>query len=164
MDSSQKIQWLLCTLVTQSCPTLFQPHDCSPPGSPVHGILQVRILQWVSMPSSRGSSGPRDRTHLTSSALAGRFFTSSGTWEAPPSWGTYNKWMSPSLQMTQPSRQNFPIPSFHVKQEKPVTLSVLWDSPIQMWAKLKWGSDTYMHTHTHTACTCWKHKEKWGQP
>ena len=40
----------------QSCPTLCDPMDCSPPGSSVHGILQARILEWVAMPSSRGSS------------------------------------------------------------------------------------------------------------
>ena len=38
--------------------------DCSPPGSSVHGVLQGRILEWVVMPSSRGSSQPRDRTHI----------------------------------------------------------------------------------------------------
>ena len=41
--------------VAQSCPTLCDPMDCSPPGSSVYGILQARILQWVAMPSSRGS-------------------------------------------------------------------------------------------------------------
>ena len=40
--------------------TLCNPVDCSLPGSPVHGILQARILEWVAMPSSRGSSQPRD--------------------------------------------------------------------------------------------------------
>ena len=43
-------------LVTEMCLTLCHPMDCSPPGSPVHGILQARILKWVAMPSSRGSS------------------------------------------------------------------------------------------------------------
>ena len=43
-------------LVTQSCPTLCDPMDCSPPGSSVHGILQARILEWVAIPFSRGSS------------------------------------------------------------------------------------------------------------
>ena len=43
----------------------LQPYDCSPPGSSVHGILQARILEWVAMPSSRGSSWPRDRTHVS---------------------------------------------------------------------------------------------------
>jgi len=37
----------------QSCSTLYDPMDCSPPGSSVHGILQARILEWVAMPSSR---------------------------------------------------------------------------------------------------------------
>ena len=40
----------------QSCLTLCDPMDCSPPGSSVHGILQARILEWVAMPSFRGSS------------------------------------------------------------------------------------------------------------
>ena len=46
--------------------------DCSPSGSSVHGILQARRLEWVAMPSSRGSSYPRDWTHV--SCIAGRFF------------------------------------------------------------------------------------------
>ena len=49
----------------QSRPTLCDPMDCSPPGSSVHGILQARILKWVAMPSSRGSSQPRDQTHVS---------------------------------------------------------------------------------------------------
>jgi len=43
-------------IVAQSCPTLCDPVDCSPPGSSVRGILQARILEWVAIPSSRGSS------------------------------------------------------------------------------------------------------------
>ena len=46
-------------LVAQSCPTLCNPMDCCPPGSSVHGIIQARILAWVSMPFSRGSSWPK---------------------------------------------------------------------------------------------------------
>ena len=44
--------------VTQLCPTLCNPMDWSPPGSSVHGILQARILEWVAVPYSRGSSRP----------------------------------------------------------------------------------------------------------
>ena len=47
-------------LVSQSCLTLFDPMDCSPPGSSVHGILQARILEWVAISISRGSSQLRD--------------------------------------------------------------------------------------------------------
>ena len=53
----------------QSCLTLCGPMDCSLPGSSVHGILQARILEWVVMPSSRGSSQPRDRTLVFSCLL-----------------------------------------------------------------------------------------------
>ena len=57
----------------QSCPTLCDPMDSSLPGSSVHGILQARILQWVSMSSSRGSFLSRDQTHV--SCIASGFFT-----------------------------------------------------------------------------------------
>ena len=60
-------------LVTQSCPTLCDPVDCSPPGSFVHGILQARVLEWVAMPSSWASSQPRDQTQV--SCIGGRSFT-----------------------------------------------------------------------------------------
>ena len=71
-------------LSLQSCPTLCNPMDCSPPGSSARGILQARILEWVAVPSSRGYSldpgiGP---TSVKSPTLAGRFFTTSATWEA----------------------------------------------------------------------------------
>ena len=60
----------------QLCLTLCNPMDCSPPGSSVRGISQARILEWVAIPFSRGSSRPRDRTHISCvSALAGRVFT-----------------------------------------------------------------------------------------
>jgi len=47
-------------LVTQLYTPLWDPMDCSPPGSSVHGILQARILAWVAISSSRGFSLPRD--------------------------------------------------------------------------------------------------------
>ena len=50
---------------TQSCPTLLNPMDCSPPGSSVHGISRARILEWVAISSSRGSSWLRDRTRIS---------------------------------------------------------------------------------------------------
>ena len=55
----------VCAQLLQSCPTLCDPMDRSPPGSSVHGILQKRILKWVAMPSSRGSSQLRDRPHVS---------------------------------------------------------------------------------------------------
>ena len=62
-------------LVTKLCSTLCNPMDCSPPGSSVLWISQARILEWVAISFSRGSSRPRDRTHASFvSYTAGRFF------------------------------------------------------------------------------------------
>ena len=60
-------------LVAQSCPTLCNPMHCSPPGSSVHETFQARILQWVAMSFSRGSSQHKDWTQV--SCTEGRFFT-----------------------------------------------------------------------------------------
>ena len=60
-------------LFLQSCLTLCNPMDCSRQVPLSMGILQARILEWVAMPSSRGSSQPRDRTQVF--CIPGRFFT-----------------------------------------------------------------------------------------
>ena len=60
-------------LVAQLYPTLCSPMDCRPLGSSDHGILQARILEWIAIPFSRGSSQPRNWTQV--SCIAGRFFT-----------------------------------------------------------------------------------------
>ena len=62
--------------VTQSCPTLCAPKDCSLPGSSVQGILQARILEWFAISFSRGSSLSRDQIWI--SCIADRFFTTQG--------------------------------------------------------------------------------------
>ena len=69
-----------CCLVAQSRPTLFAtPMDCNLPSSSVHEILQARILEWVAISFSRGSSWPRDRTCI--SCISGGFFTDWATGE-----------------------------------------------------------------------------------
>ena len=73
---SKTIKYAHCkgkVLVAQLCPTLCDPMTCNPPGSSVHGVFQVRILEWVAVPFSRWSSRPRDQTWV--SCIAGRFFT-----------------------------------------------------------------------------------------
>ena len=70
---SHKSLWKVKTLVTWSCPTLCDPMDCCPPNFPVHGILWAKILEWVAIPFSSGSSQPRNRTRV--SCIAGGFFT-----------------------------------------------------------------------------------------
>ena len=86
--------------VTQSCMTPCDLMDCSPPDSSVHGILQARILEWVAISFSRGSSWPEDWAisfsrgsswpedwtwifYVSCRYVAGRFFTTATTWKAP---------------------------------------------------------------------------------
>ena len=70
-------------MLTQSCPTLRDPVDWSLPGTPIPGIFQARILEWVAISSSRGSSQPRDRIRVFCVSCIGRwFFTPRDTWEA----------------------------------------------------------------------------------
>ena len=68
---------VLCVYsATQLCPSLYDPMDCSPPGSSGHGISQVRLLEWVAISSPRGSSRPRDQTCVSCvSCTAGGLFT-----------------------------------------------------------------------------------------
>ena len=73
-------KYCYCCLIITSCPTLCNPMDCSPPRSSVHGISQVRILEWVAVSFSRGSSWTRDPTSI--SCLAGMFFYHQANWEA----------------------------------------------------------------------------------
>ena len=65
--------------VAQSCPALCDPMDCSPPDSSVHGFFQARILEWVSISFSRGSSQLRDGSCI--SCLANGFFTTWTAWQ-----------------------------------------------------------------------------------
>ena len=105
-STGEEVKW---SEVAQSCPTPCDPVDCSPPGFSVHGSLQVRILEWVAISFSRGSSRPRDQTWV--SCIAGGFFTIWTTRETP----FYSYW---SLN----SGYSFP--------HSPFTLFLLLFSPI----------------------------------
>ena len=71
--SERQLSESVKVLVPQSCPTLCNPTDCSPPGSTVHGIFQARMLEWVAISFTSDSSPHRDQTHV--SCIAGGFFT-----------------------------------------------------------------------------------------
>ena len=80
-------------MLTQLCPTLCNPLDCSRPGSSVHEILPARILGWVPFPPPGDLPDPgAEPASLTYSALTGRFFTISATWEAQGNWSDSKKW------------------------------------------------------------------------
>ena len=68
--------WMSCEVTSNSCDLM----DCSPPGSFVHRLFQAKVLEWVAISFSRGSSWPRDQTLV--SCTEGRFFTD----RAPRSW------------------------------------------------------------------------------
>ena len=71
MLSGSILEFHVCVLVTQSYLTLCDPRDCSPPGFSIHGIHQARILEWIAILLSRGTSQPRDWTLVF--CTAGRF-------------------------------------------------------------------------------------------
>ena len=106
---------------------LFVTPQTSLQGSSVRGILQARILEWVAISYSRGSSWPRDQ--IASPALAGRFFTTSTTWEAP--WVPWRKLIS---LFHFPSHQNFsPLFSLNSLQNstpRPGVLYLLFFLPL----------------------------------
>ena len=118
-------------LVTQSWLTLHDPMDYRPLGSSVYGILQARILEWLAMPSSRGSSPPRDGTQV--SCIAGRFLTVWATRKALYCRGGFKAWLhilwhplfstSSSLQILLlccplPLPPILPFPPLHKCREK----------------------------------------------
>ena len=80
VNSSLKVK----VLVAQSCPTLCDPRDCSPPGTSAQGIFQAIILEWVAVSFFRGSSWPRDWTHISYiSCIGGRILYQWATCKAP---------------------------------------------------------------------------------
>ena len=78
-----------CVLSRLSHVQLFvTPMDCSLSGPSIHGILQTRILEWVAMPSSRGSSRPWDQTHVSYVSCIGKWILLPLATAGSPSWGS----------------------------------------------------------------------------
>ena len=94
------LNWIRnCVLVTQSCLTLCDSMDCSLTGSSVCGIIQARILEWVTIPFSRGSLGPSDWTQVSS--IAGRLFT---VWATIYIYTHTDIWPSNKWDLSSPTR------------------------------------------------------------
>ena len=121
--------------VAQSCPTLCDPMDWGLPGFSVHGIFQARVLEWVAISFSRGSSWPRDRTQV--SGIVGRCFTLWATREA-----TRKNQRTIQQTVTQPRRVSLSADGQH--QFSSVTLScpTLWDSMDCSIARVPYPSPT----------------------
>ena len=113
--------------VAQSCLTLCDPKDCSLPGSSLHGIFQARILEWVTISFSRGSSQPRNQTQV--SCIAGRSFTLWATREA----------LSPLATVILENHNGFSLSN---KDEYKTFKNVQKKTNIFLWA-------TKMYTHIY---------------
>ena len=118
--SSEKVQ----VLVAQLCPSLWDTMDCSLQGSSVHEILQARILEWATIPFSRGSSRLRDWTRV--SCIASGFFTIWATREAtrePRLKGLQDQIQKPSSTTSHRSQ----VPSALCSLCPPQHFVLLWD-------------------------------------
>ena len=82
LDEVSRSLVCICS-VAQSCLTVCDPSDCSPPGSSVHGIVQARIQEWAAISSSRGSSPLKDWTGVSCSSCIGRWMLNQSHWESP---------------------------------------------------------------------------------
>ena len=110
--------------VTQSCPTLGNPMDCSPPGSSIHGIFQARVLEWVAISFSRRSSLPRDWTWV--SCIVSRCFTIWATREVTK-WINLLKWIK--LIYNHSDFFSVMYDSVQPQRWQPTRLPRPWDSP-----------------------------------
>ena len=73
VTSQMKLSFkVMCVLCAQLCPALWDPMNCSPPGSSVHGVFQARVLEWVAISYSRGSSWSKDQTRVSCVSCIGR--------------------------------------------------------------------------------------------
>ena len=134
----------------QLCPTLWDPLDCSPAGSSVHGIFQARILEWVTISSSRGSSQPRiESTSLMPFALTGGYFTTGATWEACNclfcDWLILFSWVA-SLFIHDVAKHPTPV---LLPGKSHGWRSLVGCSP---WGR--WESDTTERLHFHFSLSC----------
>ena len=143
-------------LVFQSCLTLYNPLGCCPPGSSVIGILQARILEWVAIPFSRGSSQPRDWTLV--SCIASRRFTIWATsealiWNVPPHHSLapgkqQGGNTAPPINRKLDSRFIWPCPS----EQEQVSLSVSLSHQEAFISLLSFSKSSYGSEGKQSAC------------
>ena len=123
-----------CMLSHFNSVRVCDPMDCRPPGSSVHGILQAGILEWVAMPSSRGSFPLRDQTCISYVSFIGRwFFTTSSTRESP-----YYLWTCIKYAKNTVNHQKLPLTEHLFCEEHVLNVLLLFSNP--SIAKIPWLS------------------------
>ena len=132
-------------LVTQPCPTLCNPVDCSLPDFSVHGILQARILKWIAIPFSRGTSQPRDRTLV--SCIAGRFFTTPCSITTNKVWKEGREW----AQVCGFSPNSLRSRAWDVTLHNPSSRLPQWNCQASWLGRWETGA-------SQNLCTCQLHK------
>ena len=139
--------WISCC-----CLTLYNPMNCSQPGSSVHGILQERILEWVAIPLFKGSFRPRDQTQI--SCTAGRFFTVWATREALPQ---YKRKSSQKIHNDDNNNRN----NNNKKQQHwEISSSPVVRTPLPLQATQVWPLVRELLIRSHTSTAQPKFKEK----
>ena len=129
--------------VAHSCLTLCDPIDCSPAGFSVHWILQARILDWVAISFSRGSSWPRDRTHVSCVSCIGRLVLyHCATWEA---------WLNLRQMCVSQCRTYFVSPTFAAKESGKCRFQFTYIGRTQ---SIEWRLRKQNHGAHHTPLTC----------
>ena len=136
------------------------PWTVAPPGSSVHGIFQARILEWVAISSSRGSSQPRDRAHVSFSSCIGRWILYHwATWEDVVQkhngilLGHGKEWGNAMCSIIDRSRD------YHTKWSKSEKERQTLYEITYMWI-LKYDTDQHIYkTNRLQTCVC---QERWG--
>ena len=130
-----------------SCLTVWDPMDCSPPGSSVLGIILERVLKWVATSSSRRSSWPRDWTHLFCGSCIGRWILYQwAIWEAC----CRKKYSATKLCLTLHDRMDCSPPGFPVLHYLPKFTQTQVDDATQAYIGIYLLAYIYIYTHTHT--------------
>ena len=155
--------------------------ECSPPGSSVHGILQARILEWVAISSSRGSSQPRDQTHVSCVSFIGRQILYQLSQQGSPH---EQRQITPTsiytdnfcLQHTHPRpvvalhampsqppcRQNSVIPTWHIRRQtqgivttQSHTAQKSWHLALTLVFQASGPGSVATRIHSHLSQSCW---------
>ena len=129
------VRWvsgLMCQILSHSVVSVCNPMDCSLPGSSVHGILQARILEWVAISYSKGSSRPRDWTCVSCVPCIGRqILYHCATWKA-------QRWVNRKgkyIPISQ-GRQLKPYRGCSYLVKRPYKIFMVADPLVSSWALL----------------------------